>query len=731
MVIQREDGWHVVSEKGKNLGGPYKTRPEAVHRLQQVEYFKRKGKTAENMETIGLLYDAVQTPSTPNDQPEGGLIAVGDGKSVVTESTGGKTSKAVKPKFPLKTFMKTAVLGIPDRSVITNPRELSKSELWQFNIQRHDANRAGTHYDLRLVDPSNGIAHSWAARNLPTNPGDKTLAVQQPDHTQNYASWEGTIEEGYGAGKVMLFSADRVEVTKSTPDHILFNVYKSTGDTERYALIHTGGTDWLFHNVTPTRKTRPEMSIEKPKYKSVEIDQIDITNDQLHLAPKYDGALNAFVLRKNKPVEVYSYRKSLKGDNKLIDHTFRLDLFKNSPVSIPGKTVLLGEVFARDVTSGRVMSSRATSARLLSNVWRSRELQKDAPLDNVIFDVVKYKGRDVSTLPYKEKFEILREVVSQVPGLKLPPVATTTNEKALLIKEVKAGIHPLSQEGVIVYDMKESIPQKAKLYKDFDVTITGIYPGEGKYEGSHAGGFTYKGGRVGTGFDDTVRKDMYENPQKYIGTTARVTAQEMLPSGALRAPSYKDIRAEEWPRGKKMKFVKEANLKVFHAAPDPKLKKLKQSPVVTEQITNEYNGPDRGTPLGGEGLDNLSKTAKQISFKGPRFMKETSDLPDPNIGIAAARAVNQKEGKVSLTIATKLAGLNWGKIGKDYLLPSLAIGPVMGAAITAATSRDSDEFKKHVGKGITTGIVADAAMGLGMGLWNQKNELTKMFKTVR
>lgn len=43
MIIKRKDGYHVISEKArKNLGGPYKTRAEAVKRLQQVEYFKHK-----------------------------------------------------------------------------------------------------------------------------------------------------------------------------------------------------------------------------------------------------------------------------------------------------------------------------------------------------------------------------------------------------------------------------------------------------------------------------------------------------------------------------------------------------------------------------------------------------------------------------------------------------------------------------------------------------------------
>jgi hypothetical protein len=41
MIIKKKDGYHVLSEKTKrNLGGPYKTRAEALKRLRQVEFFK-------------------------------------------------------------------------------------------------------------------------------------------------------------------------------------------------------------------------------------------------------------------------------------------------------------------------------------------------------------------------------------------------------------------------------------------------------------------------------------------------------------------------------------------------------------------------------------------------------------------------------------------------------------------------------------------------------------------
>jgi hypothetical protein len=42
MIKKAGGGYKVLSEKGKNLGGLYKTKKAAAKRLQQVEYFKHK-----------------------------------------------------------------------------------------------------------------------------------------------------------------------------------------------------------------------------------------------------------------------------------------------------------------------------------------------------------------------------------------------------------------------------------------------------------------------------------------------------------------------------------------------------------------------------------------------------------------------------------------------------------------------------------------------------------------
>lgn len=44
MIIPVKGGFKVISEKGKNLGGPYPKRKDAEKRLRQVEHFKKKKK---------------------------------------------------------------------------------------------------------------------------------------------------------------------------------------------------------------------------------------------------------------------------------------------------------------------------------------------------------------------------------------------------------------------------------------------------------------------------------------------------------------------------------------------------------------------------------------------------------------------------------------------------------------------------------------------------------------
>jgi len=432
--------------------------------------------------------------------------------------------------------------GIPDRRVFKEIKE--KPGEWKYVVQRHEAFRAGPHFDVRLAPTK--ASHSWATRKLP-EPGKSTLAKQQPTHDVSWHEFQGDIPRGlYGGGKVSTYAKGTAEVVEVSKDKVLFNIHDGR-TTKEMVLVRPRADkprDWLFLNrsTTPGKYQIPH---EKPKYKSLPY-TFSLTDTEGPLQPKVDGAHSLLLLEGGKRPRVFSYRESKRGD--VLEYTHKIPgMFSQKvPKGVP-KTILRAETYLSD-PKGRAQPAFRTAGLLNSSVSKAREAQTTNKLRVMPFDVVGQESK-----PYADRLALIEKYTKGMQGVNLPPTAIEADAKRKMLLAIKSKKHPLTREGVVHWS--PTGPQKAKLVDEADVYIRGVLPGTGKYR-DRAGAFVYsstpKGpvlGKVGTGISDRLRGDLWKNRSSYVGSVARVGYEKKTTKGALFAPRLVDIHIDKSLKG--------------------------------------------------------------------------------------------------------------------------------------------------------------------------------------
>jgi hypothetical protein len=454
---------------------------------------------------------------------------------------------------PLNSAENDDAVGIPNRSFYGEPHVgLKPGQLVDWYVSQHDARRAGRHTDIRLGTPETGL-FSWASRKGLPEPGQKRLAVQQPLHSHGYGGFEGEIPSGYGAGTVKKHDVGQALITKAGPEGIHFTLAHRRFP-ERFLLLPpkvSGQKNWLMLNTT---KTRP-VPYQKAHYATIPPEKVEGVLEKLKpgssVQAKLDGAASLTQLFKDH-FEVLSYR-ARKDTGGPIVHTERV--FHGRPeAKIPKElvgTVLRGELYGTDY-GGRAIDPQELGGLLNSSVGRSIRTQgeRGIRLQNMLFDIDRMGGRrnatNVRTLPYEDR---LGQVRSIMPHLKQPDVfhgpeeAKDPESAKALWHQIATGKHPLTEEGIVIHP-PHGKPAKVKIRGEHDVYIRSFAPGAGKYKDNAVGTFRYSHeptgpivGEVGTGLTDALRRDMYNNPEVYLGRVARVLSPRKMRTGALYAPA--------------------------------------------------------------------------------------------------------------------------------------------------------------------------------------------------
>jgi hypothetical protein len=449
-------------------------------------------------------------------------------------------------------------LGLPNPNRYGNTSQLPVGQLIDWVVQRHLAERAGEHYDVRLGTPNLGLL-SWAVRKgLPAH-GQKHLAIQQPVHSHSYKDFQGTIARGYGKGDVFTHDKGQALITRTSSNAVHFTVAHK-GNPERFVLVKTGqgrdGKGWLLINLTPTEP----LGAEKKRYVPVSPERAEALIKNLpdvSTQPKIDGAHAVMQILKDK-LEVVSPR--IAKTNRPILYTEKLfhgipnPYDYNVPSNLRG-TQMRGEVYASD-PSGNIIHPGELGGLLNSTIANSIKKQqaKGLNLRTALFDIDKLGKKPVGDVPYLERYKMLESLLPHLPkNVHVIEQATNPDAAMGLWNKIREGKHGLSQEGIVIHRPIGN-PYKAKLRNESDVWVREIFPGEGKYKGIGAGGYKYSltpegpiVGNVGTGLTDADRTDMWSNQQNYVGRVAKILSQEQFPSGAFRAPVHHSMHLDPRP----------------------------------------------------------------------------------------------------------------------------------------------------------------------------------------
>lgn len=386
-----------------------------------------------------------------------------------------------------------------------------------FVVHRHHATRL--HYDLRLEE--DGVLKSWAVpRGMPPRPGIKRLAVQTEDHPMEYLTFEGVIPKGeYGAGNMWVYGEGKYEITKKKKDGFYFQLHGRQFEAE-YRMHKTREKEWLLERVDNPQIDWIQAPIE-PMLVSTSPD-VPVSDDYIYEV-KWDG------LRALISVEEGKIRITSRNGNDLGPQFPELLIPEEAFRATNG--VFDGEIVCLDQT-GKANFTRVINRMQTRGEAAIERMKAKYPAHCYVFDCLYLDGRPLINDPLVRRREWVKDALKKKTPYRLSE--SVEDGKALFDAACQMGL-----EGIIAKE-KQSRYQpgkrttawlKIKGRNTTECLIIGYTKGKGDREelfgalhlGEYENGELIYRGKVGTGFDQSMLREVYKKLKK-LNTIQRPVA---------------------------------------------------------------------------------------------------------------------------------------------------------------------------------------------------------------
>jgi len=377
-----------------------------------------------------------------------------------------------------------------------------------FVVHRHHASHL--HYDLRLE--AEGVLKSWAVpRGLPPVPGVKRLAVQTEDHPLKYLTFDGKIPKGeYGGGDMWIYASGKYQITKEKKDGFYFRL-NSKEVTGEYRIYKIKEKEWLLERVDQPQIDYLHAAVEPML--SENVDRPPRGDDYIYEV-KWDG-IRALISLEDGQIHIRS-RNQREVTNQFPELLAGDKAFRATCGLFDAEIVCLS-------ASGKPEFRKIINRLQSTGETTIQKLAKTNPVNCYIFDCLYLDGRSLVNDPLMKRKEWLNDVVRTDS---LYRVSEFVEDGTSLFEAAREhgleGIMAKRKESKYMPGRRSDLWLKIKVRQTAECMIIGYTQGKGN-RGQTFGALhiadkindeLHYRGKVGTGFDDAMMKEINAELQK-------------------------------------------------------------------------------------------------------------------------------------------------------------------------------------------------------------------------